>query len=119
MKATIAKDNNFNTIGLEVTNNDGNNTLFSWGVSPMVEFHFVKEIDTKKYETEILQLVQYREQLRNLNNFVSRFFHFANESDALKKSKDGKGTVAVKFGEIYNEISNIKRIMAEIIQKFI
>ena len=117
MKAIIAKDNNFNTIGLEVKSKDNKNTLFAWGVCPQVEFHFVKEIEVDDFE--IIRLVELNTKLAELNRFVSRFFTIATtENDVLKKGKDGH-TVGVKFASVDDEISSIKATIANKIQKFI
>ena len=70
MKAIIAKDNNFNTIGLEVKSKDNKNTLFAWGVCPQVEWHFVKEIEVDDFE--IIRLVELNTKLAQLNRFLSR-----------------------------------------------
>ena len=115
MKTRIAKDNDFNTIGIEVTSKD-NNVLFQWGVSPMEQFHFVKEVSVDEFE--IIELVKLQTKLQDLERFVSRFFDICKENDYYKKDKNGK-VLGVKFGSIDNEISNLKRMIATRIQKFI
>ena len=117
MKAIIAKDNQFNTIGFQVvTNAESNNVIFSWGITPNVTFNFVKEI--KVDEKEIISLVVKNTKLQDLERFDSRFFDICIKNQCLKKSKDGKGSVAVNFQEIDDEISKLKRDIALKIQSF-
>ena len=66
-----------------------------------------------------IRLVELKQKLSDLNNFVSRFFTIATtENDVLKKGKDGH-TVGVKFASVDDEISSIKATIANKIQKFI
>lgn len=117
MKAIIAKDNQFNTIGFQVvTDAESNNVIFTWGVTPNVAFNFVKEI--KVDEKEIISLVVKRTKLQDLERFDMRFFDVCIKNQCLKKAKDGKGTVPVNFEEIDNEISQLKREIATKIQTF-
>lgn len=62
MKATIAKDNDFKTVGFEVTSNK--NVIFSWGVTPNPQTHFCKEVNCKDWETDIISLIMTNEELK-------------------------------------------------------
>ena len=117
MKAIIAKDNQFNTIGFQVvTDAESNNVIFTWGVTPNVAFNFVKEI--KVDEKEIISLVVKQTKLQGLEVFHMRFFDVCIKNQCLKKAKDGKGSMPVNFEEIDNEISQLKREIATKIQNF-
>jgi hypothetical protein len=117
MKAIIAKDNQFNTIGFQVvTDAESNNVIFTWGVTPNVAFNFVKEI--KVDEKEIISLVVKQTKLQGLETFHMRFFDVCIKNQCLKKAKDGKGSMPVNFEEIDNEISQLKREIATKIQTF-
>lgn len=117
MKAIIAKDNQFNTIGFQVkTNAESNNVIFTWGITPNMAFNFVKEISVD--EKEIFSLVVLQTKLQDLERFHIRFFDIAIKNQCLKKEKGGKGTVAVNFEEIDNEVSQLKRQIAMKIQSF-
>ena len=117
MKAIIAKDNQFNTIGFQVvTDAESNNVIFTWGITPNVAFNFVKEI--KVDDKEIISLVVMKTRLQDLERFDSRFFDICIKNQCLKKAKDGKGSVAVNFKEIDDEIAQLKREIATKIQTF-
>jgi hypothetical protein len=117
MKAIIAKDNQFNTIGFQVvTDAESNNVIFTWGITPNVAFNFVKEI--KVDEKEIISLVVKQTKLQDLERFHMRFFDVCIKNQCLKKSKDGKGSIPVNFSDIDDEISQLKREIAIKIQTF-
>lgn len=117
MKAIIAKDNQFNTIGFQVrTNAESNNVIFTWGITPNMAFNFVKEISVD--EKEIFSLVVLQTKIQDLERFHIRFFDICIKNQCLKKEKGGKGTVAVNFEEIDNEVSQLKRQIAMKIQSF-
>lgn len=61
MKATIAKDNDFKTVGFEVTSNG--KTVFSWGCVPNPTTHFCKEVNLKNWEIDIISIIKTQAEL--------------------------------------------------------
>ena len=117
MKAIIAKDNQFNTIGFQVvTDAESNNVIFTWGITPNMAFNFVKEISVD--EKEIFSLVVLQTKIQDLERFHMRFFDICIKNQCLKKEKNGKGSVPVNFEEIDKEIEQMKRDIALKIQSF-
>jgi hypothetical protein len=73
MKTTIVKNNDFKTIGIEVTQN--NKTVLNWGVAPLIQFHFVKEVSMNDYGVKIIELIKINERLSLLGfEFTKMFF---------------------------------------------
>jgi len=56
MKATIVKNNDFETVGFEVKANG--QTIYSWGIAPIPSMYYIKEVDTKDWATEIAGLIE-------------------------------------------------------------
>lgn len=94
MKALIAKNENFETVGFEVTANGSR--IISWGIHPDTAFNFVKEANTKEYITEIFALVRLQQEL--------------HDSEDLK-GFDG----AVNFSKNRERIANLKSQISNII----
>lgn len=113
MIAKIAKDENFNTIGMLVT--EGNERLFAWGVNPDVNFNYVKVVDMSV--TELLKLKRIQDEIRINENFVSEFFDVCIKNDCLKKDKNGNG-VGIKFTRQDENVSMLKAQLARIMQDY-
>ena len=82
MKALIAKNDGFKTVGFRVTSNGKD--IFKWGVAPDAGFYFIKEISTKDWETDIIALVQLSEKLRMLQRFHSDFFSIVVKNETAR-----------------------------------
>lgn len=112
MKATVVKSPaDFQTVGFEVTSNG--KTIFSWGVAPVMQLYFCKEVDTKDWETEIFRLIELRERLTQQETFVQYWFEAAAESGmdtdgfSMKHTRNDKRIAQTKR-EMKNIIDNIK-----------
>lgn len=89
MKAIVVKNNEFQTIGFEVTASA--KTLFSWGVSPSSPLYWTKPVNVDDWMTEIFELVRIKAQISEAKNFVHDFFEVAKINGLIE---DGQ---AVKF----------------------
>ena len=85
MKAIIVKDNDFKTIGFEVT--ASGKTLFTWGISPIMKCNFQKEIDVEKWIQDIFKVVELKSMLNEQENFQRRFFDVAAMNDLVKNGQ--------------------------------
>lgn len=108
MKALIAKNENFETVGFEVTANGSR--IISWGIYPDTAFNFVKEANTKEYITEIFALVRLQQELRDEENLFRACFEAIQDSEDLK-GFDG----AVNFSKNKERIASLKSQIANII----
>lgn len=106
MKATIVKDNNFKTIGFEVTLNG--KSLYSWGIAPQPT-NFTKEVNTNDWAKEIFTLVSLEAKLSEQRNFISKAF------DYLIADKKG----GIKFRDNGKEIEQTEKAIESIISKII
>jgi hypothetical protein len=107
MKAIIIKNNDFETIGFEVTGSG--KTLFSWGISPLLKSNFQKEINVNDWITEIFELVRLEAILREQGNFVNDFFRIASGQHLLKDIDKGADFSEHKqlMSDTRNKIENI------------
>jgi len=107
MKAIIIKNNDFETIGFEVTGSG--KTLFSWGISPILKSNFQKEIDVNDWITEIFELVRLEATLREQGNFINDFFRIASGQHLLKDNDKGADFYEHKqlISDTRNKIENI------------
>lgn len=85
MKAIIVKNNDFKTVGFEVT--ASGKTLFSWGVAP-VSMYFCKEINCNDWMTEIFELVNLKAKISEQDSFPRNFFQCLENSITME---DGVG----------------------------
>ena len=108
MKALIAKNENFETVGFEVTANGSR--IISWGIHPDTAFNFVKEANTKEYITEIFALVRLQQELHDEENLFRACFEAIHDSEDLK-GFDG----AVNFSKNRERITNLKSQISNII----
>ena len=111
MKATVVKNNQFETIGFEVTANS--KTLFSWGVAPVMQLHFVKEVSTDDWMTEIFELVKLEAKLSEEKNFSRKFFDLAFSENMIKEGK------SICFNESKTRIVKLEKSIENIIKNII
>ena len=111
MKAIIVKNNEFQTIGFEVT--DSAKTLFSWGISPSSPLYWTKTVNVNDWMTEIFELVRLEAQIIEANQFVRDFFTVASANELLKEGK------SVKFEGNQNRIARLGSKMENIIKNII
>lgn len=88
MKAIIVKNNNFETIGFEVTGSG--TTLFRWGISPQLKSNFQKEIDVNDWMTQIFELIRIETKIREEDEFPRRWFEIAYDQKLIK---EGQGVI--------------------------
>lgn len=111
MKAIVVKDNDFKTVGFEVTANA--KTLFSWGISPISPFYWTKAVSVNDWMTEIFELVRINAQISEARNFTCDFFAVALENKLVKNGQ------AVKFGEKANRVQRLEEKLENIIKNII
>ena len=111
MKAIVVKNNEFQTIGFEVTASAG--TLFSWGISPSSSLYWTKPVNVNDWMTEIFELVRIEAQLSEANQFVRDFFTVASQNELLKEGK------SVKFEGNQNRIARLEGKLENIIKNII
>lgn len=104
MKAIIVKNNDFKTVGFEVT--ASGKTLFSWGVAP-VSMYFCKEINCNDWMTEIFELVRLSAVICEQSSFTSKFFRCLEESDKLEEVPYNLGFVDEKKKRNIEKMENI------------
>lgn len=106
MKAIIVKNNDFKTIGFEVTVNA--RTLFSWGIAPVVSMYFIKEVNVKDWMPEIAHLIKLKGIMETQQDFKSLFFSTLSASGELK-SGFGYNMQAVdeRIDQTKHQIENI------------
>ena len=90
MKATIYKNDEFKTVGLEVVNADV--TLFAWGCTAK-NFYYSKTVDADRYTAEVLELIR-GEQMRRYydHHFVKDVLDTNMDERNMAKRKDAKDT---------------------------
>lgn len=111
MKAIVVKDNEFKTIGIEVTASA--KTLFSWGISPSSPFYWTKEINIKDWMTEIFEIVRLNAVINERNNFVRNFFEVAMDQKIVEQGE------AVNFKKYDEETKRLEEKKLNIIKNII
>ena len=114
MEALIAKNENFETVGFEVKNE--NEVIFKWGVAPLVDFYYVKSIRVKENMNIIFELVALEKALRTYSKFTSMFFDVARTNSKVEEILM-KGEEGFNFKEVDQQIQNIERRIKDIICK--
>lgn len=109
MKAIIVKNNEFKTIGFEVT--QGTNTLVRWGIAPHSTV-FVKQVDEKDWMKEIFNIVQLQAVLCEREQFISQFFSVA--AQRINTTKTG-----FDFTEYKQETQMIKDRIENLVKNII
>ena len=111
MKAVVVKNNQFETIGFEVTANE--KTLFSWGIAPVVSMYFIKEVNVNDWMPEIFKLVRIQSTIQEKGRFENKFFSIAKENNILE---DGKG---INFSDEQKEREVLQNQLENIIKNII
>lgn len=111
MKATVVKNNNFETIGFEVTASA--RILFSWGVSPSSPLYWTKPVNVNDWMTEIFELVRIKAQIGEAENFVFDFFEVAKMNGLVEENQ------AVKFAANKIRLERLNGQMENIIKNII
>lgn len=111
MKATLVKDDNFKTIGLEIAINGF--ALFKWGISPASPFYWTKTISANDYASEIAALITLEGRRREKDNFEREFFDIAIAND-LPLLKEGINFSSIERTVEYYE-DEIKKIIDRIL----
>lgn len=112
MKAIVVKNNEFQTIGFEITGSA--KILFQWGISPMNKNNFQKEIDTNDWITEIFTLVKLQGTISEQREFIRNFFKVASGQHLLKDPNKG-----ANFKEFEEELKRNEEKMENIIKNII
>lgn len=68
MKAVIVKNDEFETIGFEVTENS--HRIFNWGIAAQPT-NFKKEIDTEEHFDSIMELIRLEARISERDRFFS------------------------------------------------
>ena len=111
MKAIIVKNNNFETIGFEVTGSGS--TLFRWGISPQLKSNFQKEIDVNDWMPQIFELVRIETRISEENSFISRWFEVATKQKLVKENQK------VNFAGHDQKIKDLNELIENIIKNII
>lgn len=77
MKAVIVKNDQFETIGFEVK--EQNTTIFNWGIAAQPT-NFKKEIDTEKHFGSIMELIRLEAKISERNRFFSEMIEVLQAS---------------------------------------
>lgn len=110
MKAVVVKNNDFKTVGFEVTS--GDHTIFLWGVAPCSALYFQKEVDVNKYMADITRLIKLETMMNCFLGFKRNFFQVLEDSGVNKHN-------GYNLSSIDNEIDNIALKMDNIINSII
>ena len=111
MKATLVKNDNFETIGFEVTAND--KKVFSWGTSPQSPFYWTKSICVKDWYNEIFELVSLKAKYNEQLNFINDFFETAQSNPKIKNILENSG---VNMSNHDAKIKSVEKKMLDIIK---
>lgn len=108
MKAIVIKNNNFETIGFEVT--AAGKTIFTWGVSSYLKSNFQKEIDVNDWMTDIFELIRIETRISVERQFMSKWFEIAHGNKLLKEGK------AVDFKEHQEYLKSLESRLENIVK---
>lgn len=111
MKAIVIKNNNFETIGFEVT--AAGKTIFTWGVSSYLKSNFQKEIYVNDWITDIFELVRTQARLAEEREFMRKWFDVARNNKLLKEGK------AVDFKENQEYLKSLESRIENIVKNII
>lgn len=105
MKATIVKNDNFETIGFEVrTENTSNDVIFAWGISPS-PMYYVKSVINEELEFIVFELVKLQSKHDTLQNFKSLFFGVIDDTEKAN------GKIPYNMKSIKDQIKQIENAM--------
>lgn len=111
MKAIIIKNENFETIGLEVY--EENYNVFNWGVSSYLKSNFQKEVNiAKDLVPKVFEMILLKEEIRIGERFNSTWFEVAMLN---KLYKPGTG---VDFKEQNAKLESLKNKLEKMIKSF-
>ena len=113
MKTIICKNNDFKTVGLEITANA--RRVYAWGISPSSPFVWTKEVTTSEWITQIAELIAIQEALNIFENMVSLWFSIAKNNPSVHID-EGQG---VNFKEIDEKINQLKDKRQAIVENII
>lgn len=111
MKAVVVKNNQFETVGFEVTENG--KTLFTWGISPDSPFFWTKTVSTDKWISDIFELVRLEGMINNEKNFSIDFFKVALENSLIVEGQ------SVSFKANREKLENLEAKFENIIKNII
>ena len=105
MKATIVKNDNFETIGFEVrTENTSNDVIFAWGISPS-PMYYVKSVIIEELVFIVFELVKLQSKHDTLQNFKSLFFGVIDDTEKAN------GKIPYNMKSIKDQIKQIENAM--------
>lgn len=108
MKATIVKNDKFETIGFEVLS--GTERVYNWGISPS-PMSWTKEVSATENAVKIFKLVDLRARISELDRFWSKFVETARTIKGLED-----GGYSVNFGENDKEKAQLEEQVKRIIE---
>lgn len=111
MQATIVKNDNFETIGFQVKDNDGN-SIFLWGIIPASEY-YVKTVTHRELEIVVADLLKMQGKWYAFKNFHSRFYQVLYDTDGANALLD------YNMKSIEDEIKQIEKDMVYCIESLI
>lgn len=80
MKIIIAKDDNLQTVGIRIFS-VGTAPIFQWGVEPLAQYYYVRELSGSKWEAQIITLISLAAKHEIYSKFESDFFNVADNSN--------------------------------------
>lgn len=105
MKATIVKNDNFETIGFEVrTENTNNDVIFSWGISPS-PMYYVKSVINEELEFIVSELIKLQSKHYTLQNFKSLFFGVIDDTEKAN------GKIPYNMKSIKDQLNQVENAM--------
>lgn len=112
MKAVIAKSDKFETVGFQIESNG--HRVFNWGLQADTAFYFVKEVNVKDWETDLINLIRLDEKKTELSHFVSSFFSVISKNQRVFDLCN-KESLGFNFRDIDDQIEQIDRQIKNII----
>ena len=115
MKATIVKNDNFETIGLRVDSSTGS-IIYSWGIAPL-SFYYTKEVTSEcssNLERMVSELVRLDAKLAMLEEFDSMFFNTLKVSDIEIDKPVNMSTINARIEIVKREINELISSIAKL-----
>ena len=114
MKARIAKNDNFETVGFQIESNG--QRVFNWGCQADTSFYFVKEVNVKDGETDLINLIRLDKKKTELSHFMSSFLSIISKNQRVFDLCN-KESLGFNFRDIEDQIEQIDRKIKYIIDK--
>ena len=112
MKATIVKNDNFETIGFEVrAENTDNDVIFAWGISPS-PMYYVKSVINSELEFIVSELIKLQSKHYKLESLSSLF------SGVIAGTVDANRRIAYNI-KIEDQIKQVENAMKGYIDSLI